>query len=194
MYLFAFFLIYFFIVFVLRSVIVYRSTGINPFTFDNSDDAHAFNGQLFKIISAIELAILAYYAFYPEGYDYLLPFWYIEHDILTRVGWALLVISLIFVSIAQNQMSTSWRVGIDHQNTADLVTTGMFSISRNPIFLGIMIANIGLFLVLPNAFTLLITSLSYVTMNTQIRLEESFLEAEYGEEYVEYRNKVRRWI
>jgi protein-S-isoprenylcysteine O-methyltransferase Ste14 len=57
-----------------------------------------------------------------------------------------------------------------------------------------MIANIGLFLVLPNAFTLLIIALSTVSINTQIRLEEEFLEQEFGEQYQEYKTKVRRWI
>lgn len=69
-----------------------------------------------------------------------------------------------------------------------------FAISRNPIFLGIMIANIGLFLVLPNAFTFLIIALSTVSINTQIRLEEEFLKQDFGEQYVEYKKKVRRWL
>jgi protein-S-isoprenylcysteine O-methyltransferase Ste14 len=51
-----------------------------------------------------------------------------------------------------------------------------------------------LFLVIPNAFTLLIISLSTISINTQIRLEEAFLEREFGNDYLEYVNKVRRWI
>lgn len=91
-------------------------------------------------------------------------------------------------------MRESWRIGIDEENKTELVTNGFFAISRNPIFLGRMIANIGLFLVLPNAFTLLIIALSTVSINTQIRLEEEFLEQEFGEQYQEYKTKVRRWI
>ena len=63
-----------------------------------------------------------------------------------------------------------------------------------PIFLGIMIANVGLFLALPNAFTLLIIALSTVSINTQIRLEEAFLVKERGEKYTEYKQRVNRWI
>ena len=91
-------------------------------------------------------------------------------------------------------MRESWRIGIDEENKTELITKGFFAISRNPIFLGIMIANIGLFLALPNAFTLLIISLSTVSINTQIRLEEAFLEREHGKEYNNYKQKVRRWI
>tara|TARA_R110002051_G_scaffold18367_3_gene53108 strand:- start:272 stop:547 length:276 start_codon:yes stop_codon:yes gene_type:complete len=91
-------------------------------------------------------------------------------------------------------MSTSWRIGIDEDNKTKLVTNGMFSISRNPIFLGIMIANIGLFLIIPNAFTLLIISLSTISVNTQIRLEEEFLKQEFENDYFKYAKKVKRWL
>jgi len=57
-----------------------------------------------------------------------------------------------------------------------------------------MIANVGLFLVLPNAFTLLIIALSTVSINTQIRLEEAFLLKEFGEQYTKYKTRVNRWI
>jgi protein-S-isoprenylcysteine O-methyltransferase Ste14 len=51
-----------------------------------------------------------------------------------------------------------------------------------------------LFLVIPNAFTLVIILLSTTSINTQIRLEEAFLKREFGNEYKEYAKKVRRWI
>jgi protein-S-isoprenylcysteine O-methyltransferase Ste14 len=57
-----------------------------------------------------------------------------------------------------------------------------------------MIANFGLFLVLPNAFTMLIVSLSTISINTQIRLEEEFLLREFGDKYDQYKTKVRRWL
>jgi len=86
-------------------------------------------------------------------------------------------------------MANSWRIGIDEKNKTELVINGLFSISRNPIFLGIMIANFGLFLIIPNAFTLLIVSLSMVSINTQIRLEEVFLKTTHGNAYEQYLNK-----
>ena len=57
-----------------------------------------------------------------------------------------------------------------------------------------MIANVGLFLVLPNAFTLMIIALSTTSINTQIRLEEEFLAEEHGNQYTEYTSKVNRWF
>lgn len=193
-YLFVFLLVYFFFVFFLRSYLLWKRTGVNPLTFTRTDDAHGYNGKIFTFISLLEFVVVFIYAFKNEWYQYLLPFWYLEHDYLKYIGWVLLFVSLILVWVAQSQMANSWRIGIDEKKQTDLVTGGLFSISRNPIFLGVMIANIGLFLIIPNAFTLLIVSLSAVSVNTQIRLEEEFLKRSHGKEYHDYLNSVRRWL
>jgi len=194
LYLFVFLLIYFFFVFFLRSYLLWKRTGVNPLTFSKSDDAHGYNGKIFTFISLLEFVVVAIYAFKNEWYQYLLPFWYLENSYLQSIGWGLLLFSLILVWIAQSQMANSWRIGIDEKNKTELVMNGLYSISRNPIFLGVLIANFGLFLIIPNAFTLLIVVLSTVSINTQIRLEEAFLKSVHGQEYENYLKKVRRWI
>ena len=173
---------------------MWSKTGVNPLTFNKGDDAHGYNGKVFGIISMIGLIVVSIYAFIPSLHKYLLPFWYLENESLQYVGWALLILSLIMVWLAQSNMRESWRIGIDEENKTELITKGFFARSRNPIFLGIIIANIGIFLVLPNAFTLLIISLSTTSINTQVRLEEAFLLEEHGDEYLAYKNKVSRWI
>ena len=193
-FLFIFLIVYFFFVFFLRSYLLWKKTGVNPLTFNKADDAHGYNGKVFTFISLLEFVVVFIYAFKHDWYTYLLPFWYLEYEVLRYAGWALLFTSLIWVWVAQSQMSNSWRIGIDENNQTELVTSGLFSVSRNPIFLGIMSANAGLLLVIPNAFTLLIVALSTVSINTQIRLEEKFLQKSHNEEYREYLNRVRRWI
>lgn len=193
-YLFAFLCVYFFLVFFLRSFILWKKTGVNPLTFNRTDDAHGYNGKVFTFISVLELIVVTIYSFYDKWYQFLMPFWYLENEYLQYTGWGLLVLSLVLVWIAQSQMADSWRIGVDEENKTELITNGLFSVSRNPIFLGIMIANIGLFLIIPNAFTLLIISLSTVSINTQIRLEESFLFRSHGKEYENYFSQTRRWF
>ncbi|MEZ4885222.1 MAG: isoprenylcysteine carboxylmethyltransferase family protein [Chitinophagales bacterium] len=193
-YLFIFLLVYFFFVFFLRSYLLWKRTGVNPLTFNKSDDAHGYNGKVFTFISLLEFVVVFIYAFKSEWYQYLLPFWYLEHSYLQYIGWGLLPLSLILVWVAQSQMANSWRIGIDEKNKTELVTNGLFSISRNPIFLGVMIANFGLFLIIPNAFTLLIVSLSVVSINTQVRLEEAFLKNSHGKDYQNYLSRVGRWF
>jgi len=194
MFLFIFFIVYFFLVFFLRSYLLWKKTGVNPLTFNKGDDAHGYNGKVFGFISVLELVVVSIHAFVPSWQDHLLPFWYLQNDTLELIGWILLILSLIVVWIAQSHMRDSWRIGIDEVNKTELITSGFFSLSRNPIFLGIMIANGGLFLALPNAFTLLIVSLSTISINTQIRLEEEFLSKEFGAQYLAYQQRVNRWF
>lgn len=194
MLLFIYLLTYLFLIFILRSFLLWKKSGINPLTFSKSDDAHGFNGKVFVFITILEVIVVGIYAFQVDWYKYLLPFWYLDFPELRIIGWGLLILSLMIVWIAQNQMASSWRIGIDEKNKQSLVTKGLFGFSRNPVFLGIMLANGGLFLVLPNAFTLLIVSLSSLSINTQIRLEEEFLRRNFGADYKNYAKKVRRWL
>ena len=194
MYLFIFFIIYIFLVFVLRSYLLWKKTSINPLTFNRGDDAHGYNGKVYGFIAILEFIVVSIHAFVPSFHKYLMPFWYLEYELLQWIGWSMLIFSLILVWLAQSSMKNSWRIGIDKKKKSELITEGFYAYSRNPIFLGMTIANLGLFLVLPNAFTLLIVSLSTISINTQIRFEEEFLLKNFGDKYEQYSNKVNRWV
>ena len=194
-YLFIFLMVFFAVPVLFRSYLLWKNTGLNALTFDNTkDDAHTFNGRMFKMISLLEFIVVLIYSFGGEMAQYLLPFWYLENSTARLIGWLLMHLALIWIFVAQLQMSNSWRIGIDYENKTDLIKHGLFSISRNPIFLGIIITNLGLFLVLPNAFILLIGVLSTYAINIQIRLEEVYLKELHKEDYLKYFSKVRRWI
>jgi protein-S-isoprenylcysteine O-methyltransferase Ste14 len=95
------------------------------------------------------------YSFWPSKYQYFVPIVWFERSWLMRSGVALLLLSLIWTVIAQAQMGESWRIGIDEEHRTPLVTSGIFGWSRNPIFVGMKITLLGLFLIIPNALTLL---------------------------------------
>ncbi|UPT65591.1 MAG: hypothetical protein M0D57_13735 [Sphingobacteriales bacterium JAD_PAG50586_3] len=52
----------------------------------------------------------------------------------------------------------------------------------------------GMFLILPNALSLLLTVTTYFVIQVQIRLEEEFLEQQHGVKYLEYKKSTRRLI
>ena len=190
----VFFLIYFLIVFVWPSVRTYRQTGINPVRFGKSDNAHDFIGKWFKILmAAIALTIIGY-CMDGDIYSYFLPAGYLQHTTLQIAGILLCSFSLLWTAIAQYQMGKSWRIGIDEANKTALQTSGLFSISRNPIFLGLLATLLGFFLLLPNALTLLYLVAGYLLVQIVIRLEEEFLAKQHGAVYVEYKNRVSRLL
>ena len=106
----------------------------------------------------------------------------------------LIHLSLLWISVAQYQMSNSWRIGIDENNKTELITKGLFSYSRNPIFLGMIISVAGIFFILPNALTFFLILSTYIVIQIQIRLEEEFLEKQHGQEYLSYKQTTKRLL
>ncbi len=80
-------------------------------------------------------------------------------------------------------------------NASTLVTTGIFSWSRNPIYLGDLLVLSALAVWLGNLFNLGVLALFVVYLNRfQIAPEEHALKRLFGESYVYYCSRVRRWI
>ena len=113
---------------------------------------------------------------------------------VTAVGILLLIVAFFLVLIAQAQMGNSWRIGIDDKHKTQLVTHGIFRFSRNPIFLGMRLNLLGLFLVLPNAVTLTLWLLGDVTIHAQIFLEEQHLNQQHGTIYQSYQAMTPRYF
>lgn len=193
-YLLLFIIAYFLISFVLPTWRVRKQTGINPFVVPNDNSPLGFIGKIFRLIILLTVAATVVNAFVPDWNKFLLPVWYLETDALRWLGWLLLHGSLAWIITAQWHMKKSWRIGIDEKNRTELVTSGLFRYSRNPVFLGMLATMAGLFFVLPNALTLLAYVLTWTVLQLQVRLEEEFLQKTHGEDYLRYSQKVRRWL
>ncbi len=193
-YILFFLIVYFLIVFVIPSVRVKRKTGINPYVFKNTDSAHDFLGKVSAPITSLIFIVALVNLFYTVGLQYLAPFAWLEISILKYAGFALIHLALLWIIIAQVQMSNSWRVGIDHSAKTELKTNGLFSVSRNPVFLGMLLTLAGVFFILPNAITLLVFVASTLLFQVQVRLEEEYLYKTHGEDYLNYCQKIGRWF
>ena len=186
--------IFFFAVFLLRTVIVWKRIGVNAYVLLKQDGTYGVIGVYFKLLPLASFFAVATYSFFPSIYDFLAPFHWLENQFNAFVGIVLLIISLFWIWVAQTQMGKSWRIGIDEQKKTELVTTGMFSISRNPIFLGMKVNLLGFFLVIPNAVTLTVTVIDIALIDIQVRLEEQHLLNLHNESYQNYYREVRRWL
>ena len=173
---------------------VWKKTGINPVVFKGTDNPHDFIGRVFRLLFVLVVVVVLAYSFWPEVYRYTVPIESLDRVWLRSSGVALLILSLLWTVSAQAQMGTSWRIGIDREHRTPLVRSGIFKLSRNPIFLGMMLTLLGLFLVIPNALTLLSLVLGVVLIQIQVRLEEEFLARTHAEEYARYKRDVRRWL
>jgi protein-S-isoprenylcysteine O-methyltransferase Ste14 len=190
-----YFVVYFISAFVWRSWRTSRLTGINPVVLPQSDDAYGYVARGFKLMMCALLCYLLTLSLVPE--------WVMSHagsltwlakDEFVAFGWALLLLALGITLKAQSDMGRAWRIGIDTQRPTELVTQGLFSRSRNPIFLSMRAALLGLFLVLPNAISLVFFAVADVLMQVQVRLEEAHLSQQHGGTYAQYQTRTRRWL
>lgn len=189
-----YFLLFFGLAMFWRSYIAWKRTGIKPYKLGNGDTVPDFVGKLFRLTLIANALIVFVFSFLEGYYQWLSPIAWMNSSLLMIIGAMLLVLALIWVLLAQLQMGDSWRIGIDEKSKSSLVQHGLFGVSRNPIFLGMLVMLIGMLLILPTAATLSVTALGFVLIHVQVRLEEAFLIEKYGEDYLNYQKRVRRWI
>lgn len=149
---------------------------------------HVFN--LFR--AAILLVCLARIAFPIDPWLGILTPLYQPAILLS--GVFLILVSFCVIDYVHAYMHQDWRTGINPDEDSPLLTQGPFARSRNPLFVGIMIGQLGLFLALPSLFTLLCLVVGVTIVMLQARAEEQTLRQRHGEAYTEYARKVRRWL
>ena len=167
---------------------------MNPYKLGRTESAHDYIGVLFRAVLAACVLVVILYTFFPAWYKFLAPIVWLNNSVLIWTGIGLLVISLLWILIAQSNMGRSWRIGVDADVKTDLIQGGFFSISRNPIFLGMRAMLIGFFFILPNALTFTTWLLGDALMQIQVRLEEAHLRKLHGDIYNAYARRVRRWL
>lgn len=191
--LFLFYVLFFAAAFVWPTWRLWRRDRVNALVLPRDDSPHGLVGNWFRLVLLALFAGLAALAAGLPAHAFGELTWLQVEPVRTS-GWVIMLVSLGWIVLAQLQMGRSWRIGIDTRDQPPLVKTGVFAISRNPIFLGMRVNLLGLLLAFPNALTLSAWLLGEVLMQVQVRLEEQHLEESLGEPYRAYRSSVRRWL
>ncbi len=185
-------LLWFLSLFVYRSLLHWRRTG--------STGVHGFRGAIGSLPwlagTAASLGLLlgplapaATLLGWPGGA--LLA----SHPALHLAGAALALTGNAGALVAQLGMGDSWRVGVDDGETTELVTDGLFTWVRNPIFSFVILTVLGLVMMVPNALALLACGLTVLGIELQVRaVEEPYLRATHGAAYARYTEEVGRFV
>lgn len=111
------------------------------------------------------------------------------------IGVCIATIGLSVFIISVLTMQDSWRAGVSNTDKTELVTRGIYQISRNPAFLGFDLVYIEMVLMFFNWLVFAASVFAMVMFHLQIRyVEEAFLLKTFGAEYLNYKNKVCRYI
>jgi protein-S-isoprenylcysteine O-methyltransferase Ste14 len=110
------------------------------------------------------------------------------------VGAVLAIAGIAATLYAQVAMGTSWRIGVDHTERTELVTTGPFALVRNPIFSAMLPTALGLTLLVPSVVAIVGLVGLFVALELQVRVvEEPYLRATHGQAYTGYAARVGRF-
>ena len=115
--------------------------------------------------------------------------------LFNMVGLIGLIVSLIFFFSGFNLFKSYKENPIPTSDTNRLIKTGIFSYTRNPIYLAVVLFLFSMFLVFENVMYLLSSLALFIWLNNYvIKAEEDYLKNKFGDEFVRYCGAVKRWL
>lgn len=132
------------------------------------------------------ILIVVFYFLFPEWNVIMFP-----HNL---VGLVLLVVGIWLIAasyLSFQKYGTTERF----EKSKKLVTSGLYSFSRNPMYLGSVIFLFGLAVLFGNAISIFVPVLFFFVIDKIfIPYEEVKAGREFGKKYKNYRKRVRRWV
>jgi protein-S-isoprenylcysteine O-methyltransferase Ste14 len=190
---------------VVRTIIVYQATGRFPIRIKRSDSLDDFIQYILIVVlvsysvNLVLMRLPSWLSATPGTsltllYEAAGPFTALESPIVRLAGIVIAGIGLAVGALAQHQMGTNWRVGIDRGSQTEFVQHGLFAVARHPIYLALVGIGVGVFLAMPSALTCAGLAVLVTTLGIQARLEEAYMSERHGEVYQHYLKKTPRWL
>lgn len=153
-----------------------------------------WNHLTFRVFRAMIWFICVLRLMWPPADDYLGLLPALNHSVVILSGSVLLLIGFLITIKIHLSFSQQWRSGIDPRGPAAIITNGVYGYSRNPMFVGVALSQLGFFLALPSVFTLVCLAVGLVMLYRQTLSEEQHLSQTFPIDYKIYTAHVRRWI
>lgn len=172
---------------VLGRVLVLKKTGTQAMHFGNLDNTD---------YAIPPVALFYFYTIFAVafGWPVISTQVFFRSTVVAWLGLGLCVLGVLVLLLSLLAFGRSFRVGIDVDKPGGLVTTGVFAVSRNPIYVGFFLFLVGQLLVFPNWVPLVYLGAGSWLFHRQVLREEEFMRQHYGREYQEYCSGVRRYL
>jgi protein-S-isoprenylcysteine O-methyltransferase Ste14 len=172
---------------VLVRVWLMRRQGISAFHFGSIDKTDFLIPPF---------ALFYFYTVFAAAFHWPIPSRqeFFQSGTVSWLGVFLCLAGLILLFLSLVSFGRSFRVGIDQDHSDELVTTGIFGVSRNPIYVAFWMILLGQFLVFPNWILLVYLIAVTWLFNRQVLREEEFMRTRYGQPYLDYCRRVRRYL
>lgn len=179
-----------------KAIYLRITTGINPIVVFRTQGAwrivefFALAALISWVVEVILQASHSRFDFAPERVEIA----FLHLHLVKVLGVLLACVGLLVFVLAFFSFGDSWRIGIDRKTAGQLVTGGIFSISRNPIYVAFDLLFISVFLINGTWFFLIFALLAIFAVHMQTLREEKFLAQRYGEAYERYRQRTARYL
>jgi protein-S-isoprenylcysteine O-methyltransferase Ste14 len=179
-----------------KAIYLRITTGINPIVVFRTEGAwrivefFALAALVSWVVEVIMHASHSRFDFAPERVQIAL----LHTQTIKILGEAIAVSGLVIFILAFFSFGDSWRIGIDRKTAGQLVTGGIFSISRNPIYVAFDLIFIAVFLINGTWFFLIFALVAMLAVHSQTLREEKFLAHRYGDAYERYRKQTPRYL
>ena len=157
----------------------------------NADSAHQSRWAIGEVVFGIPFLVgIALHMLVPSSMPRGLL-----RQVLIPVGNVLIFTGLGFIVSARRAFARFRQPTDPGQPTSQVITTGVFALSRNPLYLGAALMFGGVALMMHTLWTLVTLLVSLVVCHYVLIVpEENYLAAKFGEEYKAYSATVRRWL
>jgi len=177
-----------------RIILMKRKMGISPVFVGQPGTLHFATHLAFRTFRAVILVVCVVRLPWPTLDRFLITFDALWHPVVLLLGDGLLLLSFSTVIFIHFYMGKNWRSGMRVDDKLRLITNGPFAISQNPMMLCVIVGQIGFFLALPSAFTLICLLIGVWAVVTQVRVERSLLRERFGAAYDAYAARTPRWL
>ncbi|MEH6756143.1 MAG: isoprenylcysteine carboxylmethyltransferase family protein [Parasphingorhabdus sp.] len=114
---------------------------------------------------------------------------------LPFIGIAVILAGLFFMIAGTSRFRQLGNNLEPWKPTNQIVRSGIYRYTRNPMYLGMALTYLGLTLVFHSPWALILLPVVIIVIRTQvIAREEHYLETKFGSEYLDYKKSVRRWV
>ncbi len=112
------------------------------------------------------------------------------------LGWGIVIASVYFLGFqAVKTMRSTGQSEIPYKPSTEIVDRGPFGFTRNPMYLQMVLACLGFGIAFANPWLLIGTPLCALGLYALvIRYEEAYLTRKFGQAYLDYQARVRRWL
>jgi protein-S-isoprenylcysteine O-methyltransferase Ste14 len=116
---------------------------------------------------------------------------YSDNNLIFVSGFVVAFLGFAFAIWARSHLGQYWSGAIIFQRNHKLIQSGPYALTRHPIYTGILVGMFGTAIAIGEVRGFIALGCAFVAYYRKMRMEESWLARQFGDEYAQYQKRVR---